>query len=285
MGGVKNYRPLLLQELDVRLPGAHIRRLRLHRHLPEVDMLAEHSHNFGQILYYLSGRGVMTVEDKPYETGPGTVLFLPPHCVHAFRETTGRRPLCLVLDLDWRGSIKHGFSLARLSQSEAGVVRSELSGLLRLPEPDARSCRLVAAARVLQILDVFLCGLGVLPPRPQQTPSFVRKFDRALRQAAGPLPRVNALAAELGYQTDHLNRIFKRATGRTLREYRDAFVLERARRALAQNERVRDACQELGFFDQNYFTRWFKKQTGLAPGAWRGAGEGQAMRSSISRVI
>lgn len=266
---MKNYRPLLLQELDVRLPGAHIRRLRLHRHLPEVDLLAEHAHGFGQILYYLSGRGVMTVQDRPYETGPGTALFLPPHCVHAFRETTGRRPLCLVLDLDWRGSVKHGFSLARLSQSEAGMVRRELSELLRLPEPGDRSCRLLAAARVLQILDVLLGGLGVLPPRPRQTPSFVKKFDRALRQAPGPLPRVTALAAELGYQTDHLNRIFKRATGQTLREYRDAFVLERARRALGANPRVRDACEELGFLDQNYFTRWFKKQTGLAPGAWR----------------
>lgn len=266
---MKNYRPLLLQELDVRLPGAHIRRLRLHRHLPEVDMLAEHSHGFGQILCYLSGRGVMAVENRAYETGPGAVVFLPPHCTHAFRETTGRRPLCLVLDLDWRGSVKHGFALARLSQSEAGVVRRELSELLRLPDPGDKSCRLLAAARVLQILDVLLCGLGVLPPRPRQTPAFVKKFDRALRQAPGPLPGVTSLASELGYQADHLNRIFKRATGQTLREYRDAFVLGRARRVLGKNPRVRDACTELGFLDQNYFTRWFKKQTGLSPGAWQ----------------
>jgi len=265
---VKHYRPLLLQELDVRLPGLHLRRLRLNRHLPEVDMLAEHSHAFGQILCYLSGRGTIFSENDSHEIGPGAAVFLPPRNVHSFRETSGRRPLCLVLDLDWRGSIKHGFSLARLGQSDTGSIRRELSELTKLPDPTLSGCRLLVAAVTLQILDILLRGLDILPPLARQTPSYVRQFDRLLREEKASLPTIATMAERMGYQTDYLNRIFKAATGQTLREYRDAFLLEKARRLLRTNPRIGDASEALGFLDQNYFARWFRKHTGLQPRAY-----------------
>lgn len=269
---MKHYRPLLLQELDLRLPGLHLRRLRLNRHLPERDGLAEHTHAVTQILCYLNGRGTMITEAKSYEVGPGSVVFLPPRKEHSFRESSGRRPLCLVLDLDWRGAVKHGFALTRLGQSETGNIRRELSELTRLPDPAASGCRLAVASVGLRILDILLRGLGVLPPRLRQTPSFVRQIDRLLQTHTEALIPIDRLAAQLGYQADYLNRIFKQATGRTLREYRDAFLLERAGRLLRENRRVGDVCATLGFPDQNYFARWFKKHTGLTPRAYAVAG-------------
>lgn len=95
---MKNYRPLLLQELNVRLPGLTLRRLRLNRHLPEVDSLSPHTHGFAQILCYLSGRGTMTVVRGEHEIRPGSVAFLPAHVEHAFRETgaDGRCASCSI---------------------------------------------------------------------------------------------------------------------------------------------------------------------------------------------
>lgn len=264
---MKHSRPLLLQEIDVRLPGLRVRRLRMHRHLPEVDMLAEHSHSFTQILCYLSGSGLMTAAGQNYETGPASVAFLPPHCVHSFRETSGRRPLCLVLDLDWRGAVKHGFSLNRLSQSESGGIKRELAELTRVSDPTHASCRLLMAAGILRILDSLLRATGNLPTRRREIPAFVRRFERLLNQSETPLPEIAILAKQMGYQTDYLNRIFKRATGQTLREYRDAQLLQKAIRLLREKSLVKDVCEELGFLDQNYFARWFKKQTGLQPSA------------------
>lgn len=264
---MKNYRPLLLQEIDVRLPGLRVRRLRMNRHLPEVDILAEHSHSFTQILCYLSGAGLMAAGGRTYETGPASVAFLPPRCVHSFRETTGRRPLCLVLDLDWRGAVKHGLSLNRLSQSEAGGIRRELAELTRVADPAEAGCRLLVAAGILRILDPLLRATGTLPSRRREIPAFVRRFDRLLSQSESPLPEIALLARQMGYQMDYLNRIFKQATGQTLREYRDATLLRKAVRLLREKPLVKDVCEELGFLDQNYFARWFKKQTGLQPSA------------------
>ena len=262
---MKNYRPLILQEIDVRLPGFRVRRLRMNRHLPEVDILTEHSHAFTQIICYLSGSGLMKAGRRTYETGPSSLAFLPPHCVHSFRETSGRRPLCLVLDLDWRGAVKHGFSVSRLSQSEAGNIKRELAELTKVSDPNHASCRLLMASGILRILDALLRATGGIPSQRREFPAFVRKFERLLSQSESPLAEIAPLAKTMGYQTDYLNRIFKKATGQTLREYRDATLLRKAIRLLREKPRIKDVCEELGFLDQNYFSRWFKKQTGLQP--------------------
>lgn len=262
---MKHYRPLLLREIDLRLPGLRMRRLRLNRHLPEVDRLAVHAHSFTQILCYLSGSGFLTVSGQTYGTGPGSVAFLPPRCRHSFRETSGRRPLCLVLDLEWRGAAKHGFSPGRLSQSGAGQIKRELADLTRVSDPGHESCRLLVASGVLRILDILLRTAGALPVESRQIPAFVRQFDRLLGSGDHPLPGIESLAKRMGYQTDYLNRIFKQATGQTLREYRDAALLRKAVRLIREKPSIKAVCEELGFADQNYFSRWFKKQTGVQP--------------------
>ncbi len=265
---MKNFRPLLLRKMDVRLPGLRVRRLRMNRHLPEVDQLAEHSHSFTQILCYLSGSGLITADGRTYQTGPSSVAFLPPRCLHSFQETAGRRPLCLVLDLEWRGAVKHGFFLRRLSQSETGAIKRELADLTRVSDPNHASCRLLVAAGILRILDTLLRATDGIPAPARDIPGFVRKFERMLQQSEEPLPEISGLAHRMGYQTDYLNRIFKRATGQTLREYRDALVLKKAIRLLREQPRIKDVCEDLGFLDQNYFSRWFKKQTGLRPSSY-----------------
>lgn len=265
---MKNYRPLLLREIDVRLPGLRVRRLRMNRHLPDVDQLAEHAHPFTQILCYLSGSGVITVRGRNFQTGPSSVVFLPPRCHHSFQETAGRRPLCLVLDLEWRGAVKHGFVLRRLSQSEAGSIKRELGELTKVSDPSDVSCRLLVAAGILRILDTLLRATEGLPAQSREIPGFVRKFERLLKESENPLAEIAGLAKSMGYQTDYLNRIFKQATGQTLREYRDAVVLQKAVRLLGEKTRIKDVCEELGFLDQNYFSRWFKRQTGLQPSAY-----------------
>jgi len=254
----------------VRLPGLRIRRLRLNRHLPEVDLVAEHAHPFGQLHCYLSGHGTVVAEGRKFEAEPGTVVFLPPRRMHAFQEAAGRRPLCLVLDLEWRGAQKRGILQARLSQAEAGSVRHELSEITKLADATVPECRVLVASVVLRILDILLRRLEVLPARPAEMPAYVRRFEALLRQDGSFLPEVGSLAARLGYQMDYLNRIFKRATGQTLREFRDAVALERASRLLRENKRVKEVCEALGCFDQNYFARWFRKQTGVQPRAFAG---------------
>ncbi len=268
---MKNYRPLLLRELEVRLPGCRVRRLRLNRHLPDVDTLSEHAHGYSQIFVYVRGSGTLRVAGQAQPVGPGTAAFLPPRTVHAFEETARRRPICLVIDLEWRGAKAHGARVIRLPASQLSTIRGVLSEMLALGDPGQFANRLTVSAATLRLVDVVMRGMGVLPA-PERRPSALQvRVEREIERAGADVP-VAAVAAALGYQADYLNRAFKRATGLSVREFRDAQRLAAARLALRRGLSVGAAAAEVGFVDLNYFCRWFKKGTGLTPGAYRAGG-------------
>jgi AraC family transcriptional regulator, transcriptional activator of pobA len=262
---MKTYRPLLLRELDVRLPGLHVRRLQLNRHLPKSETVSTHSHPFTQILCYLAGSGTMISSACLTEIHPGSIAIIPPRCEHAFDKTSAQSPLCLVLDLDWQGAHRTEAEFTRLGHSDKAAIRQELSSLTRLRDPNEASCRLLVAASALRILDILFRSIQYLPPRQTRTPAFVREYDKLLAQNADSPPSATEVAAKLGYQVDYFNRIFKQATGQTLREYRETHQLSKAKRLLMERRPVNEVCTAIGIFDQSYFSRWFKKHTGVQP--------------------
>ena len=75
--------------------------------------------------------------------------------------------------------------------------------------------------------------------------------------------------AALGYCEDYLRRRFHRATGQTLTEYLTALRLNHARMLIEQNESVSMSVREIallsGFYDAAYFSRVFRRETGLSP--------------------
>jgi len=260
---MKDYRPIVLETLGLSMPGLRVLRLCLNRHLKTVDALEVHTHRYAQILCYLSGRGVLTVAGEPTPIRGGSIAYLPPDTQHGFREGVGRRPLCLVIDLEQ--AISSAFKLGALNAAESGAIRRELSMIGQQRDPSGESARLLVAAGALRILDTMFQALGLVPKAARAVPSFVRKF----RKLAGDFSRqdvsIRQLALEVGYQPDYLNRIYRQETGLTLREQRDLLRLEQATRHLRTGASVQEAAVAVGIFDQNYFARWFKRHTGLPP--------------------
>lgn len=265
---MKDYRPLLLQTLDVRLPGLRLRRLRLNRHLPEADALEQHRHPFSQTLCYLSGRGVLMVGAQSMEVFPGALAILPKGQIHGFRETVGRRPLTLAMDFDLQGIGPRTNKISQLNDSETARIRHHLSEISRVKDPTLHESRLLAASAALAILDIQLRALGFLPSRRAAVPGFVKKFQTLIRDPVHDALSIGELSSLTGYQSDYLNRRFKQVTGLTLRQQRDVLRLEKAKRLLSQGLPVAEAALGAGFEDANYFARWFKRQTGLPPRLW-----------------
>jgi AraC family transcriptional regulator, transcriptional activator of pobA len=267
---MKNYRPLLLEELPISLPGLKFQRLRLNRHLPEVEKVAEHSHRFGQILLYLSGRGVVRAGLEAHAISPGAVLWIPPGVRHGFDEQSGRRPLCLVLEFQWNGPAPSKLHLARLPGEGLSQIRQQISALAKQPQPEAEGHRLTSAITILRILDLVFPVVGLLPQRMQKHSPMHHRVEKILRQPGGIELGVAEIAGRAGIGREHLSRSLRRETGHTLRDLRDQARLVVAVRALEHGQAVRDAAMQAGILDQNYFARWFKKLTGCRPSQWTG---------------
>lgn len=266
---MQEYRPLVLQHLDIRLPGIRVQRLRLNRHLPDFDQVHAHGHPFAQFLVYLSGRGEQKVGDALYPVRPGTVFFLPPRQVHAFSEVPGRRPICLVIDFQGK-QVQKKPRMIQLNQIDLAQVRQQLSLLVHEGESGDFSGSLRTSAAVLRLLEILIRA-SVDPAKGGQytMPAIAQRVEQVLKQPeaeAWPLSRV---AGEVGYQSDYLNRILKQATGLTLGQFRSRVRITRAQTLLKSPLKIQEVGEKLGFLDQNYFSRWFRQQTGKSPRDWR----------------
>lgn len=77
------------------------------------------------------------------------------------------------------------------------------------------------------------------------------------------------LGAELGLSLPHLNDVFKSYTGMTPFQYCLHVKINRAKEILAGGESsVKEIAWKVGFDDQYYFSRLFKKKTGYSPSQW-----------------
>lgn len=90
-----------------------------------------------------------------------------------------------------------------------------------------------------------------------------------LEQQSGRISRTE-LEQKLNYNSDYLNRIVKKYTGKTLSEYGKIFMLKEAARMLQNtNQKIGDICEELGYTNRSFFNRLFIERYGMTPTEYR----------------
>lgn len=269
---MKNYRPLLIQDLEVSLLGLKIMRLRLNRHVPEARWTL-HSHDHDQILIYLMGRGQQRVDGTLYPARPGTVIHVPAGKEHAFEHLNGRQPLCLVIDLEMGAGRGTSHVCDQLTAEQLTETKARLSTLFRHPQIEKREMSLRVAAVVLDVLDMALKAIGWLTAMNRFSASrhysISKRVERLLETKDGPEVDLKDIAALTGYQQDHLNRLLRTECGLTLGQLRSRIRLKQAVTLLANKVPVQEVGAKVGMVDANYFARWFKQQTGVSPSTWK----------------
>lgn len=97
-----------------------------------------------------------------------------------------------------------------------------------------------------------------------------RQFPLATPQQQVRLRTAKDYADQLALHVNHLNRVLKETTGRTTTELIGSRVSQEAKMLLKQtNWTVSEISDSLGFADVAHFCNFFKRQTGLVPGALR----------------
>jgi len=255
--------PLVLREMQVRCGKWRITGLRVNRHLQPFDQMTPHVHGHGQLLLYLRGKGIQKIGSKSYPVTAGHVFFVPAGVTHGFEETGPRRAICLVADWNGEQKFRSGF----LAAEAMAEVRTRLS----LLGSGQRGVDLGVAGTTLQILSLCLnaCDTGTSGEKPAN--SLMGRLSRELRRGEDlGWPSPGELAKRVGLQKDYLNRLVRTGTGLTLGQWRAKRILVSVEAELRKGGKMVDVADRCGFSDANYFTRWFRRQTGVTPKSWQG---------------
>ncbi|RKN38430.1 AraC family transcriptional regulator [Micromonospora endolithica] len=226
------------------------------------------------------GHGTVELDFRPLRCRPGTLL----------RVRAGQVLRCPVPPLDatvvrWAPAALHGLDVdldavapwRQLAGEDADAVISEVTQLA----VDCQRHRDVPAAQGLlrHQLAVLLLRLTLLPggAPPAAPRAEAATFDRFRREVERGYPhtrRVEDYAARLGCSVRTLTRACLAVTGRSAKQVVDERVALQASRLLAaSDEPIARIGRSLGFTEPTNFGRFFTREVGASPGAFRAARE------------
>jgi two-component system response regulator YesN len=81
--------------------------------------------------------------------------------------------------------------------------------------------------------------------------------------------RLEEVAAHVGLSPSYFSRMFKETYGMTFIDALTQIRMEEAKKRLTKGESVKAVAYSVGYHDPNYFTRIFKKVTGVSPREYR----------------
>jgi AraC-like DNA-binding protein len=269
---MKNYRPLQLSGLAVGVPGLRVRGLRLNHHMPE-PVWTTHSHEHGQVLIYLTGRGKQQMGERAFPCRPGSVIYVEPGQAHAYTRHMHTAPLILVLDVELEITRYSPHPVSLMPRADLVRVLRSLQSLLALRQPEIRENLIATAAIVLEILDRALLSAGWLKPvnrYAERAGKALTQFtERLLERMNGPEIGLEEIAKRAGYEVEALNDKLRNECGLTLGQLRSRYRLKRAQMLIRQGLPMNIVSQRVGIPDSNYFSRWFRQQTGMTPSQFK----------------
>lgn len=163
---------------------------------------------------------------------------------------------------DLMGGFSDGLELELPEALGAALLRAYRGGDLRA------ALRLKGC--VLEALAEFVDEYGAaLSPMSSYSPLIHAAFRLIKRKLSSRLT-LKDVAAALEINPSTLGKRFRAETGLAMSEYMDNLIMQQLqRRLLALDATLGEIADELGFCDQFYMSRYFKKRQGETPSAYR----------------
>lgn len=227
-----------------------------------------------QLLFISQGRGRLRVRQTEYAIEAGTAFLLFPGVPHSYSPdpTTGWAEYWV----GFRGPhvdllARKGFLSPHDPVYPGGLDPTavvEFQGLLDEVAAGVPGYRLVAASRIL----LLLAQLVASRRRADQTDETLALVTRARLfledNVASHDVDLAGLARRLGASYGVFSARFHEYTGLTPHQYWLNLKINRAKGLLVGGRSVKEASFALGFESEFYFSRLFKKKTGIPPSRW-----------------
>ncbi|MCR5841402.1 MAG: AraC family transcriptional regulator [Bacteroidales bacterium] len=219
-------------------------------------------------IYLTGGEILVEVDSRPYLCSAGHLLLIPdklPFAVLHYSDAVGFTGLVSPHFLARSGGGVLSLLMAPHQQAfwfdEAGFV-GELFNMLQLSFERGDTSFIEKGVDIL-LSRIKPLGKSVLPAQVQAFFELVFSpgaIDGSLKFYAG----------SLGISTNYLSRLVRQTTGRSPGDWIDIARIGRAKELLSgSQDPVIDIAASIGLEDQSYFSRFFRRHTGMTPSEYR----------------
>jgi AraC family transcriptional activator of pobA len=224
-----------------------------------------------QFVLVTAGEALLTLDGRRALLAPPAVVNLPPRTVHGFRFAPDTDGFVLTAPDELVATLLEALPVL----AEARVVAAD--GLPVIFAEAAREHADASPARPsnLAALVTLIAGrtAAAMTASADAVPAvspLVRRFEALLEAHFREHWRVRDYAAAVGVTAPHLSRACRAATGLSASRLVAARLAREARRLLAYTPHpVSRVAEDLGFVDPAYFTRFFTREAGTTPTAFR----------------
>lgn len=265
-------------------------------HMPEfllssdIDDCSAHVHSFYEILWFQEGTGMHIVDFQEYEVKPHTIFFLSPGQIHYFDRKTGYKGVAIKMCTDFmrdeevqnnlflKYNVFHSFDKApcyTINPEMASVLQELVNDMETEANCEGEFGHIDVLKSLLRIFLVKIERYGMqkselqldhLRPSLQLFIQFRSLVEKEFRR----LHTVQEYAEALNVAVRTLNKCVNECSGKSpLTFINDRVMLEAKRLVRYTNMVMKNIAFELGFEDQSYFVKQFKRQTGYLPSEFR----------------
>lgn len=222
------------------------------------------------------GRGWVRIAGRQHEVQPGHLIWVNCHHAHAY----GANPAD-PWELDWlRAEGRALDKIAQMLQVRTGPVLDGIDcaravecfervfARMQGTRPgDAAFCDAALAELIALVFDARPSLLDATAP---ELPPAVAKALEQMRLYYHRPTRVADLADLAGMSESHFSRMFKAAMGTSPIDWLRRERINQAKRRLVESEdAIKEVAQQVGYSDQFFFSKDFKKMTSLTPTQFR----------------
>jgi AraC family transcriptional activator of pobA len=248
-------------------------------------MLLPHRKDYYLLFFVQHNRGRHWVDLTPYEHEDNTVYFTNPTQILVneelapawgtylgfTREFLALQPNAALRELPLIQNPHHGHQL-RLNAAEALFVEQVLANLeAEHHRPGPWQQQLLSAH--LTVLLTYLSRLYTeqLPgPDTSADQRVLHAYQAQVEECFRDLHEVGAYATRLTMSARQLSEVVKAQSGKpAIKHVHERLVLEARRLLVYSDQSLKEIAFELGFSEASYFSRFFKRETGLTPAAYR----------------
>ncbi|MEA2377342.1 MAG: AraC family transcriptional regulator, transcriptional activator of pobA [Thermoleophilaceae bacterium] len=245
-----------------------------------------HRHDYHELIWMREGEALHLLDGQPISIEPGTISLIARGQVHVFERARAFTGVIVRFgeELLYDGPMArtHPVSLlAARGQRTVAVPESEVDRLEPLLDmlsaeiarrPDARSIDLQRhlLSTLLLWIERWHEAAHAGTQGADASAQLHRRFAQLLEHDFAGHRDTGHYADALGVPQAALSRALSEVTGRTTKELIiDRVMLEAARLLRFTDRSVNEVAYAVGFDDQLYFSRAFKRQRGEAPTAYR----------------